>query len=416
MEFDYFEIELLGNNLCFVSNCLRLFHSTTNLSNHFKLSLGLAIWKMTQQYYPLPQEYLATGIIGALFYCIILYFALLSGALGFRSKSTRRFFAAVMIMSLLELPRFISLAVNQSYTSKITYSIHTIAGIFFFLAYSIVCRQWSGLLQLGSYFRFVYGYHSLIVANVIFAIIDIATVVICLLSSSLGSFFDSTAYEIITFFEGIRNCIYSIFLTYYGLKLIRRFWHFRKLEKQQAIIRQRHQLTTPVTNHNNNTAESKQGLWNTMHVVWCGGGICWQGCFAIAPEQDHIFHGVVFRLTAVLFLSTICFMIRVIMLILKMIALHSHTIHLTTPSFTLFGFWWFLCSDFLPRTVPTLAFIFLMRTKKPSSIHTGVRSGGRKETPVVRSNAKGSEPQLSAFEVIKLSVAKEEEETGSGMH
>jgi len=53
------------------------------------------------------------------------------------------------------------------------------------------------------------------------------------------------------------------------------------------------------------------------------------------------------------------------MLIVKMVAVHASEM-VTSPSFSLFGLLWFCLSDFIPRAAPTLAFIFLMSSKRPS--------------------------------------------------
>jgi hypothetical protein len=123
-----------------------------------------------------PESYLLTGSIGVVLFVLIGLFSLTSLVLGVKSKSTQRFFAAIATMAVLELPRFVVLIVERAYTSRAAYCFHILAGIFFFLAFSIVCRQWSGLLQLGSYFRVVYGYHSLVVISVSFALTDLVSV------------------------------------------------------------------------------------------------------------------------------------------------------------------------------------------------------------------------------------------------
>ena len=47
------------------------------------------------------------------------------------------------------------------------------------------------------------------------------------------------------------------------------------------------------------------------------------------------------------------------MLFLKMVALHSSTV-ITSNRFRLFGLFWFVLADFVPRGLPMLAFIALM--------------------------------------------------------
>lgn len=288
---------------------------------------------MPNQYHPLAGEFVATGVIGILLYILIIYFAIASVKLGIKSKSTKRFFFSVIVMALFEIPRFLMMAINADYNSKPAYCFHILAGIFFFIAFSIVCRQWSGLLQLRSYFRAVYGRGGLILSNILFAIVDFVAVIACGTAPSLSSFFSSTGFVVITFIEGVRNCVYSIFLAYYGVKLVRRFWHFSMIERQSA---------------------SQKSIFAYI--------LNWQ---ASTGDQDAVFTKVVIRLTSVLVLSSICFIMRVCMLITKMAAVHSSD-PITTPTFTLFGFLWFCCADFIPRTLPTLAFIFLMRTRRPT--------------------------------------------------
>lgn len=303
-------------------------------------------------YMPSKSEYIFTGTVGICVYSLILYLSIASAWVGFKSKSTRRFFGSIGIMALLELPRYFDMAVDGTYNSRVCYSFHIVAGVFFFLAFSIVCRQWSGLLQLGSYSRMVYGYNGLVISNVSFAIADFIAIIFCLTSRSLDGFFFSMAFVVITFIEGLRNCVYSGFLSYYGLKLVRRFWHFSRLERQ---VSRRY-------------------------------------CCYIADDQ--VFTRVVLRLTSVLVLTTLCFLCRMTMLVAKMAELHSPK-ELTTPAFTLFGFWWFVFSDFLPRALPSLAFIFLMRTKRPAreQVHNGLhhtdRSQDRNTFQFVRLEAGG---------------------------
>lgn len=285
------------------------------------------------QYTPLSAENRATGGIGILIYGVVLYLALKSLYLGVKSKSTKRFFVSTVFLSVFEFPRYFALLIEGKYSSRTAYCFHILAGIFFFIAFSIVCRQWSGLLQLGSYFRVVYGIHGLIISNVTFAAVDIVSIVLCATSSTLLSFFSSTGFEVVTFIEGVRNCVYSGFLAYYGVKLVRRFWHFSVLEQQAA-------------------AQKRGNAFFGLLLTASG-------------SEGNVFTKVVLRLTSVLVLSSVCFLARLCMLMAKMIAIHSSS-QLTSRSFALFGLGWFLLADFVPRALPALAFIFLMRTKRPA--------------------------------------------------
>lgn len=222
----------------------------------------------------------------------------------------------------------------------------------------------------GTYFRAVYGLNGLIVTNVVFAIIDVVAVIACATYSTLQAYFDSLGFEILTFIEGVRNVVYSVFLAYYGVKLVRRFWHFSKIERQSLRVQKQ-----------------------TCFQLWISS-------FSDSTDngtREAVFTKVLLRLTTVLILSTVCFMVRVCMLLAKMVALHSDS-YLTSPSFTLFGILWFIVSDFIPRVLPCLAFILLMKTKRQPT----------KDMNAVPSSRKNS---LSAFQFISL-IGEDEEEEG----
>eukprot|EP01038_Epipyxis_sp_PR26KG_P014907 gene14907-20051_t len=294
-------------------------------------------------YSPLPAEYFVTGLIGLSLYLSIIYLSVSSLWSGVKSKSTRNFFICVIGMALLELPRYLIMVIEQQYTSRIGYGFHIVSGVFFFAAFSIVCRQWSGLLQMGTYVSAVYGKRGLIISNVAFGIVDCSALIVCAMDHSLQSYFNSQGFEVLTFIEGIRNCVYSSFLSYYGIKLLKRFWHFSKIEQQSM---------------------KKANMPNITELF------CWKTQTRNSGVgQEPVFTKVVIRLTAVLLLSTICFAVRVCMLIAKMAIIHSYS-SITTKNFTLFGVLWFTFSDFIPRATPTLAFIFLMRTKRPANEQT----------------------------------------------
>ena len=255
------------------------------------------------QFVPDAAENVSTGIGGILIYLIIFIISVVGILKGIRSKTSRRFFYTVAILALCELPRYFAMVVTRSYTSQPSYALHLISNSLFFISFSIVCYQWSGLLKLGVYFKVFYGIRGLMFSNLAFAIVDVAALTCCLMSTSLESFFNSMFYEALTFIEAIRNVIYSSFLMYYGLRLVMRFWHYTNL--QSAFV---------------------------------SGG----------TFDNSVFSQAVIRLTAILLLTTICFALRVCMLAAKMAALHSD-MQITSASFGLFGFWWFFFSDFLVK-------------------------------------------------------------------
>ena len=76
-----------------------------------------------------------------------------------------------------------------------------------------------------------------------------------------------------------------------------------------------------------------------------------------------VFLPVVVRLTIALFLCFLCFTLRVAMMIVK-IMFYRNPGGITTKSFTHNGVAWYFCSEFIPRVIPSLAFMYLMRKKK----------------------------------------------------
>lgn len=270
------------------------------------------------QYHPLPAEFEAAGIVGACLYIIIIILSCRTLYIGIKSRTSRRFFAIIIAMAICELPRYFDLIIREVYNSKLFYCLHICGTAFFFVSFSIVCHQWSGLLRMGSYSRILYGSQGLIVVNIVFGIVDILGIIACSRATSLKAFFYSYQFQIFTLVEAFKNVVYSSLLAFYGLKLVRRFWHYSSIER-------------------------------------------------ISPSSfdNSIFMEAVIRLTVVLIVSTICFLLRVCMLGTKIIALESSR-PITTPTFTLFGVAWFFCSDFIPRSVPSFAFITLMQTRRIS--------------------------------------------------
>lgn len=159
-------------------------------------------------FYPTSSEYVLTGLFGLFLYGILLFCGCWAAYAGTRSKPARAFFYSIIGMCLLEVPRYLELAIEGEYDSRVCYAFHILAGILFFAAFSVVAYQWSGLLSLASYFRVVYGWHALVVANVTFGLVDVASVGMCLSSSSLAAYFFSTAYTVIMLVEALRNVVY----------------------------------------------------------------------------------------------------------------------------------------------------------------------------------------------------------------
>lgn len=310
-------------------------------------------------YYPLQSEYTAVGALGLILFALILIFAVLNLWKGTQqSNTTRLFYSSLGIMAILELPRYSEMVSHGTYNSKTTYSLHILSGSFFFVSFTIICYQWGSLLRIGTYLKLLYSRSGLFAVNIIFVVVDVTAMCLCITATSLDSFFRSRVFIGLTIIDAVKNCFYASILAYYGIKLIHKLWNYSQDERR----------------HTSAVAE----YCNMVRRNWCQHGGIWRDRVdshesdASEPSQlpgeaqkhEAIFLGVVIRLTNVLLLCTTCFMLRVTMICLKIAALHS-VATISRPNFALFGVAWTLCADFIPRVVPSLAFMHLMRSKRP---------------------------------------------------
>ena len=335
-------------------------------------------------YFPQSSEYIAVGVLGLLLCSLILVSALVTIWFGIRSGITKLFFASLALMAVLEYPRYIELFASGHYDSKVAYSIHILAGNFFFLAFSIVCQQWATLLEIGVYAKMFYGSNGIFIANVVFLTIDVISMSLCLTSPSLLNFFRSPAFTVFSCIEAVKNFTYTAVLSYNGILLIQRLWNCSQSECQRTSVFRELKLCCSCCSAVNDDAALAVGFSSssepTLHV---------------APPEA-LFLNVVMRLTMVLVLSTVCFLLRVAMLIVKIVAIHTNCA-VTNPSFALFGVLWSLLSDFIPRVLPSLAFMYLMRTKRPR--------GTQPPTILARQRANSSaERTESADHIVLLEV------------
>lgn len=303
-------------------------------------------------HYAQSGEYVAVGVLGLLFYIVIFISALVTICFGIRSGITRLFFASLAVMSVLEYPRYIELFASGHYDSKVAYSIHILAGNFFFLAFSIVCQQWATLLEIGVYAKMFYGSNGIFIANVVFLVIDIVSMSLCLTSPTLLDFFRSPAFTVFSCIEAVKNFTYTAVLSYNGIQLICRLWNYSQGERQHTSVFRELKLCCNCCGSVGDDAALAVGFPSSSDPT-----------VLVAPPEA-LFLNVVLRLTMVLVLSTVCFLLRVAMLIVKIVAIHTDRA-VTTSSFPLFGVLWSLLSDFIPRVLPSLAFMYLMRTKRP---------------------------------------------------
>lgn len=282
-------------------------------------------------------QFFTVGIIGIILYLFVFggsIYLFISGMKSNSSLMKQLFFTMLMVMSVMEMPRYFNLALYDSYTSQSAYCCHIIAGIFFFAAFSILCHQWCTLLQAGDSFIFavVYGKYGLLISNIGFALDDVVTIVICLQYGSLDDFFHSNDFYVFTLVEGVRNILYSSFLSYFGIMLVRRLWRLDSIQRQASLA---------ARGSYNNEVESAFWLINF-----------WKYANKLTEDSpENVFALKVFRVTAVLTLCSVCFIVRVSMLVVKLVTLDYNTV----PTFSLFGILWFTLADFIPRVVPSIA-------------------------------------------------------------
>lgn len=326
-----------------------------------------------QQYKPTTNEFLLTGLFGTFLYFIlslIILFALLKYP---KNKFSKYFFISMFLVCLFEIPRFLSIAITKNYQSKLFYIFHLISSIFFFISFTIVCLLWSSLLKLGTYMSSIYSFKGVIISNTIFIIIDIIAMIICGFSSSLHSFFRSIFFEWFIFIDTLKNLLYSTLLLFYGMKLIIKFYRYNTLEltynlfqsdlnKNDKNIHSNVNNINIVNNNGNNVNNGNNNQTTTTSRLTSQTNI--SGISGNSNGYRKTAFGIALKkLTIVLFIITICFLIRVMMLIFKLIALQGDTV-MSSPSIPLFGFVWFLFSDWIPRCIPSFAFVYLMNIKR----------------------------------------------------
>lgn len=311
------------------------------------------------EYVPSHSEDVATGVIGILLFLVLTIVAAFGVLIWKIENPTNKFFfATIFLMGICEQPRYWSLAITGSYTSQGAYGMHLLASIFFFLSFSLVAYQWAGILSMASIFESVVSPKGLFILNAFFGLFDLISACLCWTSKNLLDYFASDFFLLVTFIDTSKNLLFSITLMYFGLKLLFRF---------QNYTARRSSITT--------TRASARSKSDSMNISGIGTGQSPSGRNLLQNgimQSDSLSHNIgtsdrsiefftkaLNRITIVLTLSTFCFVLRVIMLICKISALHEDTT-VSSPTFPIFGFGWFLFADFIPRVVPSAAFITAM--------------------------------------------------------
>ena len=304
------------------------------------------------EYAPSSQEEVATGAVGVMLFVLLMIFSAASTFIwNIRNMTNKAFFAAVFLMALFELPRYAMMSDSGTYISQGAYGCHVLAGVFFFLSYSCVAYQWVGILNMAGVFGAIYSPQGLFVINAIFALLDLISASICFDSNNLEAFFTSDFFIAVTTMETLKNLVFSVVLLYFGLKLVLRFRNYTSSSSSTAVTNSR--LPTGIMMSNVN----KKGSLLTKDSMQSGSHD--DANMGNSDRSVDFFERALVRINVVLIIATICFTIRIVMLICKMVAFHDNVI-VTSPGFPLFGFGWFFFSDFVPRLVPTSAFILAM--------------------------------------------------------
>lgn len=310
------------------------------------------------EYEPSPSEDVTTGVFG-----IMIFLALsLVAACGvfywkIENSTNKAFFATIFLVGICEQPRYWNMAISGGYTSTGAYGVHLMASIFFFLSFSLVAYQWAGILSMASIFESVVSRQGLFLLNAFFGLFDIISAGLCWTSDNLLDYFASRFFLFVTFMDTLKNFLFSSALMYYGLKILYRFQNYTAAGRSTTATRPstRSRLTgDDIPKAVGGNSSTGRNLLGNVHIR--------SDSVDKAGNSDRsidFFRKALHRITIVLTVSTMCFMLRVIMLICKMVALHEETT-VTNPTFALFGFGWFLFSDFIPRAVPATAFITAM--------------------------------------------------------
>ncbi len=205
------------------------------------------------------------------------------------------------------------------------------------------------ILAVGTYFDYFYSERGLIASNVLFDIIDLTALAFCATRPSLKDYFSSTEYLTFNTIEGLKNIVYFAVVFYHGALVVLKLWNHSYEERMRgwSVNKVVHNYFDGFrTTHSSNYEEFEA---TAPHPV--------------NDKDPAVFLPVVVRLTVALVLCFLCFSLRVAMEIVK-IVYSRHPEGITTESFTHNGVAWFFCSDFIPRVIPSLAFMYLMRKKK----------------------------------------------------
>mmetsp|Transcript_7928 Transcript_7928/g.11847 ORF Transcript_7928/g.11847 Transcript_7928/m.11847 type:complete len:422 (+) Transcript_7928:52-1317(+) len=283
----------------------------------------------------------AIGIVLFTFLFILSSYAYYSAI----NKYSKKMFICAMIFSFLELPRYIALVVQGSYTNQITYAIHLLASVFFFASFSYACYLLHDAVDLSKvssplreselrkkqyFIYFILNKKSLIGANIAFAILTILVGIQCILASNLEYFFHNNEYyKVFTYVDIAKNFLYGGSFLFYSIAV-------------------RMKIRTMILDIDSDS-ESE-----------------------ITVRDNYILKKLQRSMTRLMWLMIVClvsFVIRSMMLLIKAVVVEDSVNSPISSWMPPYGILWWTLSDFIPRSLPIASFFyFLGRPRSRESI------------------------------------------------
>lgn len=198
---------------------------------------------------------LEVGFAGIVVFSLIL-FASVAAFYFSHHRYSKRLFLCSTLVCVLDLPRYIALVIEKSYTSKICYTLHMTSSLFFYLSFTSVCYLLHDGVEIKTSaspmyiqsesnrcWRLIFGRKTLIGSNLIYATLVLVTSIFCLRATSLSSFFDnSIMYLVFTLYDGTVNLMYAFSLSVFGCRLRFKINRFSKTPTGSLSLYEKHIL------------------------------------------------------------------------------------------------------------------------------------------------------------------------------
>mmetsp|Transcript_30824 Transcript_30824/g.42947 ORF Transcript_30824/g.42947 Transcript_30824/m.42947 type:complete len:307 (+) Transcript_30824:45-965(+) len=267
-------------------------------------------------------DFRGTGIAGVVLFTTLFAIALLGSIRSFTEKdqartgwfSKKNYFIAVTLMAFLDLFRYYMMAIDDAYKCSAktwVYGLHMFSNVAFFFSYSVICSIWQDTVGANAS-MFFFRKSFLLLMNCLFMVITIIGFGFCVSSDTIFEFFNNNYYTFYTIFSAVKNLVFYAAIFWSGNEIMRPLRNVQDLAERSD--------------------ETEE-----------------EGC------RKGRFRAIMRKLQAILCVVFLSAVLRVIMLIIKFAILHggAHVSWYTGP------IWWLL-SDFIPRLLPTYAFMFIM--------------------------------------------------------